>query len=781
VCGAVGVQNGIAMVPDGLGGAYIAWQDARVGIFVYVQHVLASGINDPAWPLDGQRICLSAVSQYVPALLPDGSGGAIVTWEDNRNAVDYDIYAQHVLVTGLNDPAWPVNGAAICTATGFQYAPKLVSDGGGGAIISWPDARGANNDIYAQHVLASGVVDPAWPVNGRALCQAANSQSNITMLSDDAGGAILTWEDSRTPANGIDVYSAHVLASGAADPAWPADGRALCANLGDQNGPQIATDGLGGAIVTWMDNRIGVGDIYAQHVLASGVVDAAWPPTGRALCTAINNQYYPRLIADGSGGAIVSWYDARNGGINDIYAQHVLASGAVDASWPIDGRAICLAVNSQFFAYLTTDGAGGAIIAWYDGRGLSFDIYAQHLLSTGAIDPLWPADGRALSTAGDNQTNQVIISDGLGGAIVAWEDLRSGTGNPDVYAQRIARFNYLGSPEGEITAVKDVANDNGGFVKVSWNASYLDTGLDPNLSTYDVLRSVPASAAAVAMRMRRPLPFESGQARAGDLVVTHFGTQTIYWELLGSVNALHYVSGYSLVAATTADSIAAGNPLTAFEVVARNSTGTMYWPSPAAYGYSVDNLPPAIPQGFTSGFRAGVTALSWLPNADADLAGYRIYRGNAPNFTPSASNQVAAVTTTSYSDINPVPGFYKLAAVDVHGNVSAYAAPVSGNPLDAPVAALPLMLELAPPSPNPAAQSLSISYGLPRAASVNLAVFDAGGRRVRVLAGGAQSAGVHPLRWDLRDDQGRVVPSGLYFLRLEVAGQLLTRRMVTLR
>ena len=102
-------------------------------------------------------------------------------------------------------------------------------------------------------------------------------------------------------------------------------------------------DGAGGAIVTWQqdirtvlemksDYRVGEKlDIYAQHVLASGQVDPAWPADGRALCTAANNQYRPIIIADGAGGAIVAWVDNRNGGDApdgvDIYAQRVQPNG----------------------------------------------------------------------------------------------------------------------------------------------------------------------------------------------------------------------------------------------------------------------------------------------------------------------------------------------------------------------------------------------------------------------------------------------------------------------
>jgi len=64
-----------------------------------------------------------------------------------------------------------------------------------------------------------------------------------------------------------------------------------------------------------------------------------------------------------------------------------------------------------------------------------------------------------------------------------------------------------------------------------------------------------------------------------------------------------------------------------------------------------------------------------------------------------------------------------------------------------------------------------VRFTLPRPASVSLEVADAAGRiRRRILSSRAQPAGNLTLTWDGRDDAGRPVPSGTYFLRLRAAG-----------
>lgn len=85
------------------------------------------------------------------------------------------------------------------------------------------------------------------------------------------------------------------------------------------------------------------------------------------------------------------------------------------------------------------------------------------------------------------------------------------------------------------------------------------------------------------------------------------------------------------------------------------------------------------------------------------------------------------------------------------------------------------------PAPNPAANDVLLRIDLPRATQVRLVVFDGAGRRMRMLASGILDPGVHPIRWDLRDDRGAPAPAGLYFARLDAEGRRFTRPIVITR
>ena len=432
LCTATGNQYGPVSTSDDEGGVIVTWYDYRSGTTdVYAQRANASGAVQ--WALGGEALCKATGSQGSPKITSDGAGGAIVTWHDDRSGFS-EVYAQRVDASGAVQ--WTADGVAICTSAGMPGYPAITSDGAGGAIVTWHDERSGwmKYDIYAQRVDASGVVQ--WAANGVALSRAFDSQFNPAITSDGAGGAIVTWEDFRNGSN-HDIYARRVDASGAVQ--WAPNGVALCAAAGDQRNAAITSDDAGGAVVTWNDMRSGNYDIYVQRVDTSG--DVKWATNGVALCTATGDGFGPVIMPDGESGAIVAWQDSRSGGNSDIYAQMVNASGGVE--WASDGVALCTATGDQAGPTMTSDGAGGAIVTWVDHRSgadeSSTDIYARRVSASGVVQ--WAPDGVALCTATGGQHGASIASDGADGALVTWDDGRSS--NVDIYAQRIDGNGHL--------------------------------------------------------------------------------------------------------------------------------------------------------------------------------------------------------------------------------------------------------------------------------------------------------------------------------------------------
>jgi hypothetical protein len=75
----------------------------------------------------------------------------------------------------------------------------------------------------------------------------------------------------------------------------------------------------------------------------------------------------------------------------------------------------------------------------------------------------------------------------------------------------------------------------------------------------------------------------------------------------------------------------------------------------------------------------------------------------------------------------------------------------------------------------------SIRYSLLQAGEVRVTIYNIYGQTVSIPVNGFQSAGTYTLDWQAVDAQGRALPSGVYFYRLEAGPNVLTQRMTLLR
>jgi hypothetical protein len=773
ICGAQNDQAIRALVPDGSGGAIAVWHDARTGVYdIYAQRVDIAG--DTKWTTNGLPICSAMGNQKEPAAVSDGSGGAIMAWHDGRGGTN-DIYAQRVDASGT--VLWTTDGVAICTAAYDQANPTIASDGVGGAIITWYDGRtGSDTDIYAQRVDASGTV--LWATDGVAVCTATGDQTFPQISRARFGGAIITWEDRRTVHQ--DIYAQRIDLTGTTQ--WTADGVAICTNGEPQNRMRIAEDGAGGAIITWQDQRTLESDIYAQRIDVTGAV--RWTADGVAVCTATGTQDHPDIDSDGVGGAIITWVDRRSGGY-DAYAQRVDQSGST--LWTADGVVVCDHYGVQNNPYVAGLGSGESIIVWRDQRTGNYDGYAQRVDALGVRQ--WAADGVPLRIQPFNVGHMCLVANGMGGITVAWDDYRNGTDN-DIYAQSVDANGEVGTHPPSIHSILDVPGDQGGWVNLAWYADSKDPDPSVDITEYTIWRALSvAQAAALRAEGASLVEGAAGVGGAGFgsgepvVRVERAGSATYFWELVDSQIA-YRLQTYAKIVPTAFDSTAVSEDYNYFQVIAHTSDPYVFYVSIPDSGYSVDNIAPAAPQGL-AGQQSAPEALelTWLPNAESDVSHYHVYRGASAGFTPDPGNRIGAPTDPEQTDGDWRwdSGFwYKVTAVDTHGNESVVATLgpdiVVGTESDTPA-----KTHLAQNAPNPFNPSTTISFGVSDAADVTLRIYDASGRLVRTLADGPYDSGQHEEVWNGLDNSGHRVASGVYFYVLETGNKSYTRKMLLLK
>ena len=768
---------------DGEGGVILSRVD---GARVYVHRVDAHGRS--LWAPGGIDVTNDPYYHGNAELVADGSGGAIIAFTRASAWDPADIWIQRIDADG--NLLWGATGDSLCSATGMQSNVFLTTDGAGGAIVAWQDARGGDFDIYVQHIDTNGAAQ--WTADGVAICTAANTQEIPRVVSDLNGGALIGWRDARVGGGVYDLYASRITSNGTIY--GDANGELICDVAGSYYGYDIVSDGAGGAILTWSDNRSGR-FIYAQRV--NWAAGPQWTTNGIPLTsTAPSGQMTPVMVSDDAGGAIVVWGDYRSG--SSVYAQRIDGSG--NPLWSIDGVALCTWANVDEIA-VTTDAAGGAIATWDDNRTLVEDIYAQRVDTNGAVS--WTANGVPLCTAFGPQAAPAIAPDGEGGAIVIWLDYASRY----LQAQRAERNGYWGYPSGVIFSCRDVPGDQGGLVNLAWHASRLDPWPDMQIAYYTLWRAIESDPGApgvlplgagvsltVDAAARPGLPAGARLVEPQDVTrdlegpVYRYeprGSTVYFWELVATQDAYH-LSSYAKTIPTLFDSTDISPGPHYFQVMAHGTDPGEFWISPPDSGRSVDNLAPAAPQGLAGSLMlnpAGIDLL-WFANTEADLSHYAVYRGLTPDFVADAGSLVASTGDTTTFDPGGVGDlfYYKVFAVDVHGNESPFA-------LLSPTTITAVgddrrqgVTRLAQNVPNPcAALGTRIAFSLREPGEVSLRVFDASGRLVRVLAEGLHAAGPHEAAWDGRDARGRTAASGVYYYRLEAPAFSQTRRMVLLR
>jgi hypothetical protein len=362
---------GPAAIPDGAGGAFMVnvMRQLPDGSGLYGYHLDSLGTALWAGGI-GQGTFLGTMAARVHS---DGAGGAIVGWNENHPSLGSCLFAQRLTLSGM--PLWDSAGVRLVQFSTPQYSISyaFVSEATHGTIGVWDDTlRNGTWDTYAQRISGNGTV--RWLVNGIPVRVAQGTQRNPKAVTDGAGGAIIVWEDG---ASGLrDIYAQRVDSTGAR--LWDTLGVPVVSSTGDQTGIQVVSDDAGGVIVTWKDNRNGNNDIYAQRLNPNG--QRLWDTLGVQVCAWAGEQTVPVMCQDGSGGAVIAWQDTRNGN-NDIYAQRISASGS--GVWrdsqgsfqPLTSNPSFSVVPNPFTSFATLPGHEFEHFALYDISGRRVGTY----------------------------------------------------------------------------------------------------------------------------------------------------------------------------------------------------------------------------------------------------------------------------------------------------------------------------------------------------------------------------------------------------------------------
>lgn len=423
------------------------WVEASSG----VGEASGSSTVSPNFAANGVQVSRSSDTdreQLDPAIVSDGSSGAIFAFEDD-NATDgtYNIYAQRFGSTGT--AFWVSGGVRLAASSSNQTDPIAISNGSGGAVVLWTEGGGGTpTRIVGVGINSSGTV--TWGPTSFFVHPDVGGVCLTSISPSGAGGLVLGWirNDSGT-------YTSQTTAINSS-------GTLLWTTAGLTQGADctkipVYADTVNNAAYSLFPESTGRNWAYVQkYNLTTGVAQYA----GNGVQVGVPGQadYALGIGTNGSSGfhAIVGGDRSASCGMfcNNSSSTIRAVRGNDSATSTVTLMADELYASSYASSFYDTSDPGQAVgdssgnmyivSTWVDS-GQQGTVVAQKVTSGGVNS--WGASitggsgsmgtALAIDTDTDQTANAKIHLDGTGGAYVAWSQIAVFLGDDDLYAQRI--------------------------------------------------------------------------------------------------------------------------------------------------------------------------------------------------------------------------------------------------------------------------------------------------------------------------------------------------------
>lgn len=449
---------------------------------------------NPVQPLNSNATDHGADDDSSPQLTTDGNGNWIAVWESN-NALgqtigfDYDIL---FATSDNNGSSWSAPVALNSNATtdeGDDFDPQLTTDGSGKWIAVWHSSDSLNDTIESDYDILYSVSTnngTFWTAPAALDSNAATDgfQDEAPQITTDGSGTwISVWSSSNWLGGtiGIDVDILYSVSTNNGS-SWSAPS-ALNSNAfsdsGDDDVPQLTTDGSGNWIAVWNSNDSLSGTISTDHDILyslstnNGTTWSAPTALNSNASTDSGDDTTPQLSTDSSGAWIAVWQsneDLNSAGLDvDVFLARSSNNGATWSQPELLNSDADSDSNPDEVPQLSTDSNGNWIATWDKFYGVEYSVSANDGVDWSSLDIL----NSDSDDYGQLSNEPQITTDGAGNWIAIW-------------------FNFSSQINGDLTSDSDilysVSTNNGG----SWSAvlpidsdAQLDSGSDvsPQLST----------------------------------------------------------------------------------------------------------------------------------------------------------------------------------------------------------------------------------------------------------------------------------------------------------
>jgi len=319
--------------------------------------------------------------------------------------------------------SWTTDPVVVRSTT--AQIPSIVScsDGSGGCFVAWIET---GVGLRAQHVLASGDIDPAWPSTGAVISSATSNLRVVAAVPDRDGGFYLLWSI------GVSGHLSRIVGAGVSAPDWPAGG-VLLTHVSNEFS-DIIEDGSHGCFVAPSDSVF--------HFGPDAHPAGGWPASGVPIPhDSCCYPYWPQLVLAPGGDVYVGWERMNFEAPGSWQVLRLTSGGLPAAGWPSGGvsrgqqnYAVDYFVNGWIYweppplVDMSSDGRGGVFLAVANPQpSHPNDVPATlyRINSTGGTPADWPPTGAAwnqydgpfLGDQGSSAAYVRVCADGADGAL----------------------------------------------------------------------------------------------------------------------------------------------------------------------------------------------------------------------------------------------------------------------------------------------------------------------------------------------------------------------------
>ncbi len=214
------------------------------------------------------------------------------------------------------------------------------------------------------------------------------------------------------------------------------------------------------------------------------------------------------------------------------------------------------------------------------------------------------------------------------------------------------------------------------------------------------------------------------------------------------------------------------------EIISGNAAETGSLPGPICAGKPPD-LVAGTPEGAVRAILRGPAVSTAAPVAATLAAGDMDGDGWVEILVPAGDDSIRCFELRT-SRISAASLWWPLARRNAARTGSYGYEPASGTD-DVPAAGTPRLTELRSIYPNPFNPSTRIIFDVAKRSRVSIAIYDASGRKIAVVAAGVLEPGRHGAVWNGKISSGAAAASGVYFCRLEAGKDVSTRKLILMR